>query len=309
MQLSERSSDLTDVTLAVDDIQVCKHFQTGHCKFGVNCKKRHISENCLNADCLDKTCLKRHPKQCKYFSQIGSCRFGEECSYKHTLPSSHEHFSSQIQALEGRIGDMCKAIKVLEDKILELENVNQCEKCEYKANSSTSLKTHMSKKHKSLLPLSSPERERAAPSDAIHNISMPSSEREELFTSSCSPVSPVNESPTMCEWSYCTFETSSNSEMSKHVETAHTITSDFVYPKSSVKIVCPLGGPLGEDTFCGKEYFLDHTYAMHAYSAHNFGFTCDHCSAFVPGAEDLEEIHMKLCTFPCSGSVNCSCKP
>ena len=139
--------------LAVDDIQVCKHFQTGHCKFGVNCKKRHISENCLNADCLDKTCLKRHPKQCKYFSQIGSCRFGEECSYKHTLPSSHEHFSSQIQALEGRIGDMCKAIKVLEDKILEWENVNQCEKCDYKANSSTSLKTHMSKKHKSLLPL------------------------------------------------------------------------------------------------------------------------------------------------------------
>ena len=115
MQFFETSSDFTDVTLAVDDIHVCKHFQTGHCKFGVNCRKRHISENCLNVDCLDKTCLKRHPKQCKYFSQIGSCRFGEECSYKHTLPSSHEHFSSQIQALEGRIGDMFKAIKALED--------------------------------------------------------------------------------------------------------------------------------------------------------------------------------------------------
>ena len=57
----------------------------------------------------------------------------------------------------------------------------------------------MNKKHKDLVPLPSPERERAAPSDANHNISMPVGEREELSVSSlsCLSLSVLEESPTM----------------------------------------------------------------------------------------------------------------
>ena len=305
MQLSQGSSNLTDITLASDDL--CKHFQTGYCKFGGSCKKRHVSENCLKADCRRKSCLQRHPKQCKYFSQSGFCRFGENCSYKHTTSSNFDDHNLQIQALEVRISDLCKAIKVLEEEMLELKNANQCERCDYKANSSTSLKTHMSKKHKNLVPLA-PENERVAPPDDTLNLSVPGCEREELFPSSISPLSVADENPTMCEWCYCTFKTSSNSEMRKHVEAAHTITSDFVYPKSNVKIVCPSSPTSPESVSCGKEFFMDHTFAMHEYNIHKTGFDCDHCHTFVPGGEWLEDIHMRLCTFPCSGSPKCSCK-
>ena len=305
MHLSPRASDITDVTLASNHIPVCKHFQTGYCKFGRSCKKQHVSESCLKADCHGKACLQRHPKQCKFFSQGGFCKFGESCSYKHTSSSSPGHLSIQIQALEAKIGDLCKAMKVLEDEVRELKNVNQCERCDYKANSSTSLKTHISKKHKDLVPLPTPERERTAPPGANLNLSMPGGEREELSMSSIStssPLSVLEEGPTMCEWCYCTFKTSSNSEMRKHVEAQHTITSDFIYPASNVRIVCP------EGEFCGQDFFLDHTFAMHVYNVHKTGFNCDHCHLFVPGGEESEEIHMKLCTFPCSGSAKCSCK-
>ena len=212
MQLAQKSSDLTDVTLAADDVNVpiCKHFQTGHCKFGGRCKKRHVPENCPKANCVDKGCLQRHPKQCRFFSQSGNCKFGEFCSYKHATSPSHGHFHIQIQALEVRIEELCKAIKVLDNEILELKNVNNCEICDYKASSSTTLKTHISKKHKDQLQLPIQESERATSPDDTFNLSVPGVERTELSvsTSSCSLLSVVEQSPTMCEWCYCTFKTS-----------------------------------------------------------------------------------------------------
>ena len=303
MQFSQMFSDSTDVTLAADDVQLCKHFQTGHCKFGGSCKKRHDPENCSKAYCLDKTCFKRHPKQCRFFSQSGFCKFGDSCSYKHTTSPSFGHFHLQIQALEVRIEDMCKAIYVLEKEILELKNINKCEICDYKASSSTILKTHISKKHKDQLQLPILESERATSPDDTLNISVPGVERTELSTSSCSLLSVVEESPTMCDWCYCTFKTSSTSDMMKHVIAAHTITTDFVFPESGVQIVCPEG-----EDFCGKEFFLDQTFAMHVYNEHKVGFNCNHCLAFVPGGDEMQEIHYQLCTFQCSGDPKCFCK-
>ena len=306
MQLAQKSSDLTDVTLAADDVNVpiCKHFQTGHCKFGGRCKKRHVPENCPKANCVDKACLQRHPKHCRFFSQGRICKFGEFCSYKHATSPSHGHFHIQIQALEVRIEELCKAIKVLDNEILELKNVNNCEICDYKASSSTTLKTHISKKHKDFIQLPRQERERGAlPDDDTLNLSVPGGGRHELSTSSCSLFAVMEESLTMCEWCYCQFKTSSNSEMMKHVKTAHSITTDFVFPQSNVTIVCPEG-----KDFCGKEFFLDQTFALHVYNEHKVGFNCDHCHAFLPGGDEMQEIHMKLCTFPCSGDSKCFCK-
>ena len=303
MQLPQRLSDLTDVTLAADDIQICKHFQTGHCKFGGRCKKRHVPENCPKADCADKACQARHPKQCRFFSQSGFCKFGEFCSYKHLTTPSPGHFHIQIQALEVKIEELCKAINVLEDEVLELKNVNTCEICDYKASSKTTLKTHISKKHKDLIQLPRRESERGALPDDTLNLSVPGGERRELSTSSSSLLVVMDESPTMCEWCYCKFKTSSNSEMMKHVEAAHSITTDFVFPKSNVRIACPEG-----EDFCGKEFFLDQTFALHVYNEHKVGFNCDHCLAFLPGGDEMQEIHYQLCTFPCRGDPKCFCK-
>ena len=175
--------------------------------------------------------------------------------------------------------------------------------CDYKTSSSTILKTHISRKHKDQLQAPGREIERVTSQDYTLNLSVPGVERAELSTSSCSLLSVVEESPTMCEWCYCTFKTSSTSDMMKHVIAAHTITTDFVFPESCVKIDCPEG-----EEICDKEFFLDQTFAMHVYNVHKVGFRCDHCHTFIPGGDELQEIHMKLCAFPCSGDPKCYCK-
>ena len=75
---------------------------------------------------------------------------------------------------------MAEVLKALENEIVKLKNANKCDLCDYTATSSTALKTHVSKKHK-VSSLSSPEKERSNPnpSDSLHDVSLPSVEREE----------------------------------------------------------------------------------------------------------------------------------
>ena len=96
---------------------------------------------------------------------------------------------------------------------------------DYKASSSTTLKTHISKKHKDLIQHPRLESERGAFPDDTLNLSVPGDERSEFSTSSCSLLAVMEESLTMCEWCYCKYITSSNREMMNHVKAAHSITT------------------------------------------------------------------------------------
>ena len=40
---------------------------------------------CNQPQCSDKTCLRRHPRACKYFSTFDSCKFREDCSCFHKV--------------------------------------------------------------------------------------------------------------------------------------------------------------------------------------------------------------------------------
>ena len=63
---------------------VCKHNKTGFCKFGGNCRNRHINKTCENLDyCREFACTKRHPKMCKSLAKFGKCRFKDDCAYQH----------------------------------------------------------------------------------------------------------------------------------------------------------------------------------------------------------------------------------
>ena len=63
---------------------ICKHNQTGFCKFREKCRKTHENEECQNqSDCTIKECTKRHPKVCRTFDRTGKCRLKEDCAYKH----------------------------------------------------------------------------------------------------------------------------------------------------------------------------------------------------------------------------------
>ena len=65
----------------------CKHFQTGYCKFRKQCRNKHIVEMCQTEHCASESCIKRHPKVCRYFSTF--CKFGDNCRYKHVTPQSN----------------------------------------------------------------------------------------------------------------------------------------------------------------------------------------------------------------------------
>ena len=171
--------DSTNVTLAQSDASpVCKHFQTGFCKFADKCKRRHEKEICQITHCSSKTCRKRHPKLCKFFSLNHFCKFGDLCCYKHLIAES-QSTPHLLTVLQTKVDEMEKMIKSLQSEILTLKDINKCEVCDFMATLSTSLKAHINKKHKhasQALPL---ENERNQLNDDPLNASLPCEERQE----------------------------------------------------------------------------------------------------------------------------------
>ena len=202
--------DSSDVTLVQSDTSpVCKHFQTGFCKFADKCKRRHEKEMCPLTQCSSKTCRKRHPKLCKFFSLRGFCKFGDLCCYKH-LNAESQKTPHLISALQTKVDEMEQLIKTLQSEIVALKNINKCEVCDYVASSSTTLKAHISKKHKHTSEAAPLERERSQLIDTSLNASLPSEERLEntqlidIASDDFKDDPTENEAPTLvhCEHTY-----------------------------------------------------------------------------------------------------------
>ena len=63
---------------------VCKHNQSGDCKHGTVCLKRHENKICPKKNkCDDSCCEMHHPKRCKLFYMNNRCKF-ENSAYAHT---------------------------------------------------------------------------------------------------------------------------------------------------------------------------------------------------------------------------------
>ena len=86
---------------------VCGFFKYGFCKFKNVCRKRHVSERCQNASCEIGSCSLRHPKTCRYYRDIGYCKFGEYCCFNHD--SSDDKVKS--------IAEKCKKVEEKCDKL------------------------------------------------------------------------------------------------------------------------------------------------------------------------------------------------
>ena len=294
-EMSTFCSDSSDVTLASKDAcTVCKHFQTGYCKFREHCKKRHEKTVCPSLHCSVKACTKRHPKSCKFYALNQFCKFGDSCCYKHV---DSGNMFQQLKALQMKVGQLEQAVQALESEIVVLKDINNCDVCDFKATSKAGLKSHITKKHRNVSqPALEKERDENL-SNSLH-VSLPYVEREEHVTDHFPEV--VERKSIQCEWTYCcSYVANSTKDMIEHVSATHTITSSFVFPDSSKTEIC-------EE--CGMEFFMDHAYAMHLYTDHKLAFNCDHCLEFLPGCEGgFIEIHMELCTAPCNGDPNCAC--
>ena len=82
---------------------VCQYHHYGHCKFGVLCRKKHEAETCTSFPCNKDSCMKRHPKVCRYFTLAGACKFRDECSFLHlTSPTTRiNELEEEIKHLQG----------------------------------------------------------------------------------------------------------------------------------------------------------------------------------------------------------------
>ena len=151
VKLVPRSNASSDVTLVSGDASFCKHFKFGYCKFGEKCLKRHLKETCQTNDCNSKSCNKRHPKICKFFSLNQVCKFGDACCYKHKLSASHSNLLEEISALHAIIPSIKDSIQALEDDILRLKT-----------------------------PLPSPERRRSTLCEDSLNVSLADEDHDEI---------------------------------------------------------------------------------------------------------------------------------
>ena len=117
--------------------------------------------------CNTDLCTARHPRPCVYFSRSNYCKFGDGCSYLHSIPVSVESdlvndISKSKEDLKVVVTSLnIKEIEILklEEKVKELEMKLQAKEvcpsvylkfdlCEYSCTSQTVLKNHRSKKHK-----------------------------------------------------------------------------------------------------------------------------------------------------------------
>ena len=86
---------------------ICKHNQTGFCKFENNCRNRHVYEICSeDNNCKTKGCPKRHPKLGRNILRDESYRFGKTCAYKHKIENKQE--TKEIIAIHNKEIDALK---------------------------------------------------------------------------------------------------------------------------------------------------------------------------------------------------------
>ena len=107
------------------EAKVCSYFQTGFCKFGDQCIKQHVQEICLKLNCKPSNCRQRHPKECKHFSILQICRFGDSCSYKHVISPEKSHIKvlqQQMSSLQSILKDMNTKLQDFESEIVILKS-------------------------------------------------------------------------------------------------------------------------------------------------------------------------------------------
>ena len=92
---------------------VFEFFKYRFCKFKTACRKQHVSEKCTRSDCEIKSCRLRYLRICRYFRDIGFCKFGEWCLFNHeglfNGASEVEEISIKIKNIEKLISlNHCK---------------------------------------------------------------------------------------------------------------------------------------------------------------------------------------------------------
>ena len=114
---------------------MCVNLWYGFCKFKTNCRKHHVSEKCTRSDCYIKSCRLRHPRICRYYRDIGFCKFGEWCLFEHEAGSYKglnevQELSEKIKNIEKLVEEKSMLIESLEKILNEVKETNKIETIE-----------------------------------------------------------------------------------------------------------------------------------------------------------------------------------
>ena len=107
-----------------DPNTICKFNQTGYCRYQSHCRKQHVMELCSNLECaMDSSCVKRHPRVCKYFSIFARCKFDDNCAYLHKneTKSLEKEIFKQKEKVEKEMKELKDEIEELQKQITELK--------------------------------------------------------------------------------------------------------------------------------------------------------------------------------------------
>ena len=91
-------------------------------------------EICTNKACKIDVCKLRHSRSCRYHRDIGFCKFGEWCLFKHDICGSGyndvKEISNKVKDIENLIAEKTELINSLEKMLKESQETSKNEERE-----------------------------------------------------------------------------------------------------------------------------------------------------------------------------------
>ena len=271
---------------------VCKWNKFGYCKHGEMCRKFHAKEICENASCQIMCCLKRHPKQCKYYINYKQCKF-DPCAFLHVEHTDDsEHLKKENELILSKINDINKSIKELEVKEFETEKfISKLLDIEKKLDTFNEIRQDIHTNDEVIdiltqkvtdLEVSLREKDKI-----IDELANKVSNLDNVIEKLAGTVEKINaleegkkgKSEKFLKCSNCSFETNSKHGLKIHMKKKHTAVQINTFPST-----CHLCEKSCENSSDLKKHILTHSYKEIKYK-------CEECD-FAGQNEVTMEVHL-----------------
>ena len=221
---------------------ICNYNKFGFCKFGENCRKQHVNEICEEMSCDVRSCVQRHPRECKFYKEYQRCKFGEWCHFAHIhketemqrITLENENMQRKLSELENKMLDKDKVIEYILEKLRKMEE--KAEKKEKKEKNYEQIDKHELTFYNPFLEVSKDE------SDCIEDID---------YHESDSNVTNIEPEVQKLKCDLCSFETTYSSGLKTHVTKMHQEKNHYHYCERC------------EKSFENKKKLKEHIFCVH----------------------------------------------
>ena len=117
-QYSDNMASIFNVQIKMSEVgqNKCSYYSSGYCKLSrkpKGCRLFHPETNCLDKNCRNKDCSKRHPHTCR-FGQ--TCRFQSRCLYLHSTENNLKESTEMTEAKQQILALKEEIVKTKSDK-------------------------------------------------------------------------------------------------------------------------------------------------------------------------------------------------